>query len=206
MWDSQIRLLASIENRTFDLYDICSDADRRKAAKIIGTNGMPNTAGLRGNMLVHVKSSNLDKFISTNLDVRLNDQSDMIKELEQDVSVYKGGLCDLMTAVKRGLKRDIIDDMLDELCRNIDEREQRTYSFDTVETEHAKKLLEYSTNDRLQCGDSVEYHGRKGRIIAAGWARGQRHTITVAFDNVMSDRMTVPEDSPDVKNLMLAEK
>ena len=204
MWDSQIRLLVSIENRTFDLYDICSDADRRKAAKIIGTNGMLSTSGLRGNMLVHVKSSDLDKFISTNLGVRLDDQSDMIKELEQDVSVFRNGLWDLMTAVKRGFKRDIIDGMLDEICQRIDEREQRVYTFDTVEIQHSKKLLEYCTNDRLQCGDSVEYHDRKGRIIAAGWTLGQRHTVTVAFDDAMRDRMTFPEDSRDVKNLMLA--
>jgi len=52
----------------------------------------------------------------------------------------------------------------------------------------------YRWSDRLQRGDSVEYHGRKGRMIAAGWALGQRDTNTVVFDNAMSDRMTVPED------------
>ena len=73
----------------------------------------------------------------------------------------------------------MIVEMLEDICRKIDERDQRVYGYDNVSNGHSKKLLEFCSR-RLQCFDDVEYKGRKGTVIYADSELEKGNSITIA--------------------------
>lgn len=182
------------------MFDISSLADQKHAAKIIDKLGRINMNGHYGQMNIKVASKVLDMFVHDNLLVRLDENNEKIKDLRADLSVFRNALWDLMKATNRGVRKELINEMLEDICRKIDER-NRVYACDNVKTEHSKKLLEFCSRDRLQSSDKVEYQGRRGRIIYAGSELG--NTITIAFDEERNDRITLPQESPEVRSLVL---
>jgi|SRR5215471_6053502 len=79
VFDYEIRLLANIGNQLYDLFDISSLADQKRAAKIVDKLEMINVSGHYGQMNIKVASKVLDKFLHDNLLMRLDEKTEKLK-------------------------------------------------------------------------------------------------------------------------------